>query len=918
MKPTDGYILGGLLLFGALEKGGYASKGFRIRLPDLSGADIQTLNTLEDELRVLLAAINDDARIQMQWTVDSDYKRELLGFYERTKQLADNPWSKRQRNERFTRYWRMMEQRMLRRQRLHIFISTKIDSSGAPPKSKDATRFYDYLLASAQEQFRSYEELLSQIFGGMGGTVDALGDEGHFEEYYRFYNPSVVDQFDFDMDARFDSTSGILENCWNNAAAPLEKPDYGFYLDGYYHGVVVLKTVPKATYAGMMDQLTGLDMLDYSITVNIRPLDVMKEIEKEESQFEKLQRATESSPKLRMVSAMQKKGAKIARLMSNKVIPYEAQMILRAWDPDKAGLRAKLAALRSAIGKLNGAKHFDPALPTSTRNFFLASTPGYPWSSYNDYSHYIEDMNLANLLPMGATPSADLEDAEAIYDGEARNLIGIKTFSGTPGNESPRHGIMFGMSGAGKSVTTIDLLTQTEPYYDFTVIIEEGLSYGTYTQTVEKGANPIIIQPNGSLTFNYLDTGNLPLTAAHLQSAAALVLLMVGTHSDGDVNKRRLALISNAIRQLYKDIYEGWSQANPSACRDIARYGLTLRWWMANRMPAGASSVEAFLEIREKAMSNDAEVAEILLGWNEEQISSYLQNPSTADEAQQLALAWIPPEGMPTHSMLHEFVYLEGHGRTGGELGDLAPLLEPWCASGNYGPILDGISNVRLDGKIAHFELGFIPEAAEDLRSIASFLITNQARNEIMGRPRNQRKRVILEELSAFLAIPDGERITREFYERMRKYNCWVFSIVQQYGRFSDSPVRSSVLGNSRMSIMLRQRDRKDLDEIGETFPLPEPTKQAIMNFPQPGQKRAGPPFSGFVYYAADEARPSIAPARNYASKEMLYASSSSGAVFEQRAKDLRQYESVVDGIIQHATDPPGEAGGNPRRESSR
>jgi hypothetical protein len=42
----------------------------------------------------------------------------------------------------------------------------------------------------------------------------------------------------------------------------------------------------------------------------------------------------------------------------------------------------------------------------------------------------------------------------------------------------------------------------------------------------------------------------------------------------------------------------------------------------------------------------------------------------------------------------------------------------------------------------------------------------------------------VWEELSAFLAISDRERITREFYERMRKYNCWVISVIQQFGRF--------------------------------------------------------------------------------------------------------------------------------------
>ncbi len=46
------------------------------------------------------------------------------------------------------------------------------------------------------------------------------------------------------------------------------------------------------------------------------------------------------------------------------------------------------------------------------------------------------------------------------------------------------------MSGAGKSVTMCDLLSQTEGYFAYTVIIEEGLSYGIYTATVEEGGGP--------------------------------------------------------------------------------------------------------------------------------------------------------------------------------------------------------------------------------------------------------------------------------------------------------------------------------------------------------------------------------------------------------------------------------------------
>ena len=89
------------------------------------------------------------------------------------------------------------------------------------------------------------------------------------------------------------------------------------------------------------------------------------------------------------------------------------------------------------------------------------------------------------------------------------------------------------MSGAGKSVTVCDLLSQTEGYFGYTVIIEEGLSYGIYTATVEEGARPIIIHPDGDLTINYLDTKGLPLTPDHLSAATALVARMIGTFESG-------------------------------------------------------------------------------------------------------------------------------------------------------------------------------------------------------------------------------------------------------------------------------------------------------------------------------------------------------------------------------------------------
>src|SRR5438552_13724667 len=70
--------------------------------------------------------------------------------------------------------------------------------------------------------------------------------------------------------------------------------------------------------------------------------------------------------------------------------------------------------------------------------------------------------------------------------------------------------------------------------------------------------------------------------------------------------------------------------------------------------------------------------------------------------------------------------------------------------------------------------------------------------------PRRLRKRNVYEEVARLLDIPGGKQIVKERYAQMRKFNCWNISIVQQYGRFKESRIRSAVFGNSRQFFLMR------------------------------------------------------------------------------------------------------------------
>jgi len=614
---------------------------------------------------------------------------------------------------------------------------------------------------------------------------------------------------------------------------------------------------------------------------------------------------------------MEKKQKKIHALMQGQTIPFNALFVIRVWDKSKDGLNAKASAIKNAINSMNSAQYFESNLPTTSKSLFFQTWPGWTWGRYEHRKLYAEHRYLADMLPVTSTFTGHLKSAEAIYDGPANNLVGIETFSGSENNKSPQHAVLLGMSGAGKSVTVCDLLSQTEGYFAYTVIIEEGLSYGIYTQTVEPGARPIIIHPDGDLTINYLDTKGLPLTPDHLSAATALIARMIGTSSQEDKQMLRQAQIAKYLNLLYEDSFQDWQKKHHDQLLVITRHALALQKFRLERMPPGATTLDTFADFRDQTASglNGGQAGQTssntAIGFNEwgqhylaqfdeATVLKFLKDPKTSKEVRNLAFAYFTPEEFPTHRMLQELMMLDPAGSEREAIVEIATLILPWCRDGNYGCLFDGTSNLSLTGKIAHFELGYIPESAKELKAAAGFLITNHARKHIITLPRALRKRNVYEEVARFLDIPGGQEIVQESYAQLRKFNCWNISIVQQYARFKQSRIRSAVFGNSRQFFIMRQNDRADLDDMGKDIALPEVTQHAIMNYPLPDHQ-SGQKYSPFTYFHTDSGRNLCGTVHNISSREMLYCSSSSGEHFDQRARELRQSPNIVEGIIAHA-----------------
>ncbi len=892
-SAPNGYFLNDLIVFHGLGKGCHVSKGFLIEPPELSTAAPEHLNAFQDQIALVLACLHEKLRLQVQWFCDSDYRAELLRYHEQTEK-ATNVWTRRTRNERFTRYWQAMQERRLRRQRLVLYFSRKIETAAPAVATAGGLRkHYEVVLQQLGSEFGQLHEMLGQIFHG--SRIDPTTDADHYRHTSRFLNPSLAERFDFDPLDTYVPELSIQENCWHSEANGLPEGS-GFWMDGYYHSILVLHRWPKVTHPGMVRRLTDLPLLDYCISVNVEPLSPRAEIGKEEKAHDRLAGDYASEKRLSLVTAMEKKQKKIASLMQGHTSPFHVEYIVRAWDRTREGLASKTAAIKNAINSMNGAQYLECPLPSTARKLFFQSWPGCPWGRYPHRKLYGETRYLADVLPISATFTGHLAQAEALYDGATRNLVGVTTFAGSGGHETPQHAVLLGMSGAGKSVTVCDLLSQTEAFYDYTVIIEEGLSYEIYTRTIAPDARPIIIQPDGDLTINYLDTHGLPLTAEQLSSAMTLVAKIVGVSNDEDKQLAREAQIAKYITLLYDDVFAEWSKRNEARVLEVARHACALARFRKAR--PGMAMLDAFVDFRDWQRTESEAAAASLGALDEEDVLRFLKEPATQREVRNLAFAYFAPGEYPTHRMLQELLQLESSDPTA---EDLATRLLPWCAGGNYGCLLDGESNISLTGKIAHFELGYIPEAAKLLRAVAGFLITNYTRQHIITMPRGLRKRNVYEEVARLLDIPGGEQIVKESYAQMRKFNCWNISIVQQYARFKESRIRSAVFGNSRQFFLMRQNDRADLDDMGRDIGLTELTKHAILSYPLPDQQAGEEKFAAFTYLHSDAQNPICGTAHNVASSEMLYVSGSSGAQFDQRARQLRGSGDIVDSIVANA-----------------
>ncbi|MFT6238020.1 MAG: hypothetical protein ACJAQT_000089 [Akkermansiaceae bacterium] len=881
----DGFISHGLIVLEGKAGKATVSCGLEICCPAMESSSVDTLNDMEDRLRGLIRQIPKGWMMQICWRKGGGYEDDLRHFYEDTEKNATSPWSRRQRNERFVRSSREDEEGSVTSSRVRLFLKAPLNLRQITRGSESS---YDEALRSISRNFEAPVAEIKRVMSQLNGRARLLNDEELFEEANLHFNPGSG------VPPEWKRELSLFENILSGEVVPVVDPEAGFFLGGRYHSSLALSQLPEVTASGIITHLTNLPEQGFQLSTHLETLDPLSEIEKAESMKAKLERARQSSHHSRLDYDIRILNDRIQRLSSGAVSPVRVQVLVHVSAENQSDLKTRMKALVGAVSGMKSAKFYEVALPTTCRNIFLAGLPGSPYRE-PAFWHLVDDPTAVNLIPICGDSNESLKGAEALYRGRQGNLIGVSGFHGKGERKSPKHALFTGRTGSGKSVHGIDFLTQIDAFAHWRVVIDNGRSFETSLNLLSGGkCRSFAPDVNGIDTLNYVDTLGLPLTSLQVSRIVAVIHLMVGHKNDEDQDSYRRAILNRCLQQFYRDWIDQWLGSDLEKVEAVVTRLAQLRLFQKDRNCEGdlAEVLSALIADEKGEASDGFSVKEELLNAEIEVV----RNEGRSADFYSMAVAFLDRENAPRHRNLHDWMLEQADTspRDRDEIAMLATLLEPWRAdSGMMGCLFDGVNTIDLSADYVHIELGLIENADPTVKSLVSHIITSQILGEIIRRPRSERKHVLIEELGAFINIEGGKKIIQDLYERARKYNTLVITVIQQVSRLPEDLART-VVGNSGQGCFFMQREPGDVALLQKLFELPDAIVKQLRDFKMPDADHG----ASYICWEHLDDRVQITPAVNMASREMLYAADSHGTFAEQRKKALAGYSDPMTGVL--------------------
>ena len=883
----------------ALGPGTCLSRGARVEVPDLRSADSRTLIDLRRQNAHVLALLGDGASLQVQWTVEDDFAPVIRGYA--GQKAKGEPWCRRACAVREAYYGRRIEEGSLRRERVHVYAGRHCQGlSGRHLRSLETCESY---LGQTSGALDAQLRVLSMVHP-LGRWLP-METPDHALHLRKFLNPSLSRALSRDKGAGlegFDENRSIRANCMRSDieafAAGSGERGVLLYFDGNYHALFVMRELPRGTRPGMLLPVLDAVASGACITVSVRPLPVAAEIDRLRREIDELSAFLSDRKAAGVENDIRLRYSRIESLLSSVTIPFHLLFTVRVWSATEEGICAKALAMRSALQGIDGAEFMQVNNAAQARHLFYETIPGNLGGTYRGWDIYVENHNLADLLPISSTFSGHLDEAQALYDSPGGSLVGIRlvTAGGTP-----QHSVVVGVNGSGKSAFLVDLMSQTDCDWAYRFYQEEGMSLAT--QAALCGMTSLVLRESGDVTLNPFDTLGLPLTSSTVARVVRTCMKLVGLSRDEDRNRRREGLIGEYVRSCLEDCAEDLRNADFDRWSRLARRALAAE----GMRPNGDDFLDGCLALSELERTDPGAAGERLAAASEDEVVRFATDPKGRRATEAMAFVHLSPDQFPRFEGL---VALMRHGRlphhrsaaVSSELDFLSSELGKGLRSGGVvGAFIDGPTNLDVRGRGLHLDTSRLPEGT--LKELAGYVVFDHVRQHILTLPRAASKVMLLDELRRILLIPGAAEFVKELLAQMRKYRCAFVGAFQEPSQIDDidPALTDLLLGQCKQLFLMRQNNLEQVHRIGRVVGLPAAAERAIVQHPlvehQKGPRRA----SFFTYFSSEAPAPVCGTVRVEIDPVMLYVAESSGAVFDSRMRSLGRYPSVLEGVLAEA-----------------
>lgn len=539
--------------------------GLKVNLIDIECFDESKTNHLTMGLRSALNSVSEGTSLQFVLGVRSDYT-DTLKAHKNGKTAEIHPLVESIAKFREKKLMSAMSEGELYRPELFVYVRVPAVQAKSVSIFKKKELFSEKSAEAYEETVEALGqniETLISSFGSLGLSCRELDREELVQNIYTFMNPKrssgeptpsvkTFDELDLEKDV-------LDEVDWLATQSPREQLVFGdlvlgfeqFTLDGFYHRVVTLKTLPEVTYAGMISDFLRLPFhYDLILSLDVPP---------QADEMAKLQQKRKMAHSMAVTS-----GNKASDLESETKLSSTEELIRELLNTGQRIYATQLSVILKAPATPEGAKQLNRNVREVLTRFrslqgaegleesvgawkvLKGNLPAAPLSL--ERARKMKTNNLVDFLPVYGPREGDL-DPVVLFRNRLNGLVSFNAFDpGLPNYNS----LVTGSSGAGKSFLNNCILLQELARGLRVFIIDIGGSYKKLTEAL--GGQYLEINLSDQYRINPFDLANPEEEPSNqkIKSLLACIESMVSEDDKAKLPKLDRALLERAIIELYK------------------------------------------------------------------------------------------------------------------------------------------------------------------------------------------------------------------------------------------------------------------------------------------------------------------------------------------------------------------------------